>query len=205
MAKKKEDYRKEKMAVKYKRFRDTLKNICDEFGIPHDEILQKYPEDAFMHYTDIELSTFVNSMNELLGEILKKCCFEMWAELISESFDEKHQKSISELVMAMVKSDAANAYAKMSLAADFLLRLNDESKKDSALNSLRAYCSSHSIEEMENNYSIARYSKHRVDVNRACKEGFAKNPKVNRGYVEALFHASSKAEKEAIQAERCAE
>ena len=143
-------------------------------------------------------------MNEIISDILKTHCFEQWAAVIHESYDEEHRKSISELVMAMVTSDAANAYVKMSCASAFLMDLNDEERKESALNRLRYYCETHSIEDVENNYSIVRYSKHRADVNRACKEGFARNRKVNKGYVEALFHASSKVEKEDVQPEPCA-
>ena len=203
MAKKIEDYRKEKVTDKYRRFRATLKNLCEEFGVPHEELMQNYPEEAAKMRVDIELSGLITSMNEMMAKILKKYCFEQWAKVVGESFDVQHQKSVSDLVGTMVSSDAANAYAKMTLATLFLNELNDESKREGALNSLREYCATHSIEEMENNYGIARYSKHRRIVNQACKEGFARNRKVNRGYVEALFHVSSKMEKEAVQSEPC--
>lgn len=200
MAKNKENKRKESVIAKYIRVRSTLKQLCDDYGISSEEYMKRFQELNHERMTEMELFNYIGEVNEIIRNLIRELCFESWDKTIAKSFNESQQRGTVELIAATVQCDASNAYIHFSKIMKLLDMLNDESTKQRALLVLEDYCSSHSFEDLVNDYDLIFRSKYGKEASEARDRGFEKQKmfgKRKKKAYQSYFRSSD--EKSAVE------
>lgn len=191
----KEKKLKESIIAKYLRVRKALKQICEDYMFSSDEYLSKYQEENLSELKETELYEKIAEMNGIIRGMIKKFCVEEWGKTIIENFDESQYMGTAELIVATIQCDASNAYMRFSKVMTLLDLLNDEQTKSEALKLLEEYCSTHSFEDLVNEYDLVFRSKHSKEVSEARNRGFESQKLFGRKKKKAYqsyFSASEK-------------
>ena len=174
-----------KFDKKIKRFIKALQIALDEAELPLQWDIEHLVELFGIEEEDYDRISRENNerMKILIDNYFKK----HWVSVFKKTFEEEGFQFIVNLLELSIRGNPIETFEILVDNCHLLESLNNEGTSNLALRYLEDYSSTHSLEEIVNNYSIVFHSMFRDEVINAIKRGTKKNPNIKDSYISCFF------------------